>query len=65
MPKPLPDFDRWIDALSGVVGLEIAEASRPGVRTNLKTAAKLAALLDKAPVGDRDEAAPIFRPFRP
>ena len=61
MPSRLPDFDQWIDAVAPVVRLEIAEAYRPGVKSHLKTAAKLAAVLEKAPIRDETEAAPVYR----
>ena len=61
MAKKLPDFDLWIDAMAPAVGLEIADAYRPGVKANLKTAAKLAALLEKAPLKAETELAPVFK----
>lgn len=61
MTSKLPDFDQWIDALAPVVKLDIAAEYRPGVKANLKTAAKMAALLEKAPLKDEAEAAPVFR----
>ena len=61
MTSKLPDFDQWIDALAPVVKLDIAADYRPGVKANLKTAAKMAALLEKAPLKDEIEAAPVFR----
>ena len=61
MTSKLPDFDQWIDALAPVVKLDIAADYRPGVKANLKTAAKMAALLEKAPLKDETEAAPVYR----
>lgn len=58
----LPDFDQWIEAMSAAVRLEIAPDYRPGVKANLKTAAKMAAQLEKAPIKDTDEPAPVYRP---
>lgn len=58
----LPDFDQWIDAMSAIVRLEIAPGYRAGVKANLKTASKMAALLEKAPLKDQDEPAPVYRP---
>jgi hypothetical protein len=58
----LPDFDQWIDAMSAAVRLEIGPEYRPGVKANLKTAAKMAALLEKAGIKDADEPAPVYRP---
>lgn len=57
----LPDFEQWIDAMAPVVRLEIAPEHRPGVKANLKTAAKMAALLDKAPLRDDADPAPVYR----
>jgi hypothetical protein len=57
----LPDFDQWIDAIAPVEKLEIAPEHRPGVKANLKTAAKMAALLEKAPLKDETAPAPVFR----
>lgn len=61
MSVKLPDFDQWIDAMAPVLRLEITPAQRPGVKANLKTAAKMAALLDKADFSDEPEPAPVFR----
>jgi Protein of unknown function (DUF4089) len=61
MTSKLPDFDLWIDALSLVVRLDIAAEHRPGVKANLKTASKMAALLEKAAPKSETEAAPVFR----
>jgi hypothetical protein len=61
MSNKLPDFDLWIDALAPTVRLDIAPEFRPGVKANLKTAAKMAALLDKAPLLTEVEAAPVYR----
>jgi hypothetical protein len=58
----LPDFDQWIDAMSAVVRLEVAAEYRAGVKANLKTASKMAALLEKAPLKTSDEPAPVYRP---
>lgn len=61
MTTKLPDFDRWIEAVAPTVRLEIAPDYRAGVKANLKTAAKMAALLEKAPLKDETEPAPVFR----
>jgi hypothetical protein len=55
------DLDKWIDTVSEVLRLPVAEAYRPGVKSNLKTAAKMAALLEKTPISDDAEPAPVFR----
>ena len=61
MAAKLPDFDQWIDAMAPVLGLTVAPEQRAGVKANLKTAAKMAALLDKAQVNGEIEPAPVFR----
>ena len=61
MAVKLPDFDQWIDAMAPVLGLSVTDEQRAGVRANLKTAAKMAALLDKTKVKDETEPAPVFR----
>jgi hypothetical protein len=61
MPPKLPDFDMWIDAVSPLVKLEIAPEYRAGVKNHLKTASKMAAVLEKAPLKDETEAAPVYR----
>jgi hypothetical protein len=61
MAVKLPDFDQWIDAMSPVLKLDIPLVQRKGVMANLKTAAKMAALLDKTTIKDETEPAPVFR----
>jgi len=61
MSSKLPDFDLWIAAVAPIVQLEIAPEYRAGVKANLKTAAKMAAVLEKAPLTDETEPAPVFR----
>jgi hypothetical protein len=61
MATRLPDFDQWIDAVAPLVKLEIAPEYRDGVKANLKVAAKMAALLERAPLKDEIEPAPVFR----
>jgi hypothetical protein len=61
MTSKLPDFDAWIDGVSPVVRLEIAAEFRAGVKANLKTASKMAALLEKASPKSETDAAPVFR----
>ena len=61
MTTKLPDFDQWIDAMAPVLRLTIAPEQRAGVKANLKTAAKMAALLEKVPLRDDAEAAPVYR----
>ena len=61
MAVKLPDFDQWIDAMAPVLGLSVAAERRAGVKAHLKTAAKMAALLDKTKVKDETDPAPVFR----
>ena len=61
MTSKLPDFDAWIDGVAPVVRLEIAPDFRAGVKANLKTASKMAALLEKAAPKSETDAAPVFR----
>jgi len=61
MAPKLPDFDQWIEAVAPLVKLEIAPEYQAGVKANLKTAAKMAALLEKAALPDETEAAPVYR----
>ena len=61
---PLNAFDpeATVDAMSGAVGLAIAEAHRPGVVRFLGLAAEMAAVVDAAPLDERELApAPVFR----
>ena len=61
MPPRHREFDLWIDAVAPLVTLEIAPEHRAGVKTHLKTASKMAAQLEKAPLKDETEAAPVYR----
>ena len=47
--------------MAPVLGLSVTDEQRAGVKANLKTAAKMAALLDKTKVKDETEPAPVFR----
>jgi hypothetical protein len=42
------------------VGLPLDPAHLPGVAMNLALAARMAALVEKAPLGPAEEAAPVF-----
>jgi hypothetical protein len=61
MAVKIPDIDQWIDAMAPVVGMEIPPERRAGVKANLKTAAKMAAQLDKVSIKDEIEPAPVYR----
>ena len=60
MAPKLPDLDQWLDAVAPVVKLDVAAEQRAGVRDQLKTAAKLAALLEKVPLKDETAAAAVY-----
>jgi hypothetical protein len=59
--KPF-DVEAVIDAMAPLVQLEIAAEYRPGVKQNLKTAAKMAALVEQVKLADDIEPAPVYRP---
>lgn len=61
MSSKLPDFDLWIAALAPAVKLDVTAEQREGVKANLKTAAKMAALLEKAALRDETEPGPVYR----
>jgi hypothetical protein len=61
MANRLPDFDLWIEAMAPAARLEILPDYRAGVKANLKLAAKMAAVLEKAPLKDETEPAPVYR----
>lgn len=56
------DFvDALIAANARLAGLEIAPESLPVVRENLEVAMRMAAMLESAEVGEREDPAPVFR----
>ena len=61
MSVKLPDFDQWIDAMALVLQLNMTAEYRAGVKANLKTAAKMAAVLEKTKIEDLAEPAPVYR----
>lgn len=56
------DAAALIDAAASMLQLPIAPEYRAGVEQNLKTAARMAALLDKVKLEDDAEPAPVFHP---
>ena len=56
------DLEAVIDAMAPLLGLDISPEYRPGVATNLRVTAALAALLLDLPLGDHAEPAAVFRP---
>lgn len=59
--KPF-DADAVIDAMAPLMQLTISPDHRPGVKANLKTAAKMAALVEQVRLPDDSEPAPVYRP---
>jgi 1-carboxybiuret hydrolase subunit AtzG-like protein len=62
MNEPPFDADAVIDALAPLLGIVIGESSRGPVKTHLEIAARYAALLEQADLGDHEEPAPVFTP---
>lgn len=59
--KPF-DADALIDATAPLLQLRIEPDYRAGIKLNLKTASKMAALVEQVKLGDEAETAPVFRP---
>jgi len=59
--KPF-DADALIDAMAPLLQLKVAPEHRAGVKLNLKTASKMAALVEQVRLEDDAEPAPVFRP---
>jgi hypothetical protein len=53
-------LDHYMDAVSKTLGLSIADAWKPAVRTNLEISLKLAALVDEFALPDETEPASVF-----
>jgi hypothetical protein len=58
--KPF-DADALIDAAAPLLQLRIAPEHRPGIKLNLKTASKMAALVEQIRLEDDAEPAPVYR----
>jgi hypothetical protein len=54
------DPDAVIDALAPMLGIEVADTFRPGVRQNLEATAKIAQAVLEFELPDEAEAAPVF-----
>jgi hypothetical protein len=54
------DPDAVIDAMAPLLGLAVKETSRVPVKTHLEIAARYAALLEEADIGDLEEPAPVY-----
>jgi hypothetical protein len=59
--KPF-DADALIDATAPLLQLKIAPEHRAGIKLNLKTAGKMAALVEQIKLHDDAEPAPVYRP---
>ena len=59
--KPF-DAEALIEAMMPLLQLQIDGAYRAGVKQNLKTAAKMAALVEQVKLPDDAEPAPVYRP---
>lgn len=59
---PEPDPEAIIDAMAPLLGFDIKPEYRPGVATNIKVTAGLAALVLDFPLDDHAEPAAVFRP---
>jgi hypothetical protein len=53
-------LDDYIDAVGKALGLSIAEAWKPAVRTNLEISLRLAGLVDEFALPDETEPASVF-----
>ena len=60
--REVGDLDAYVDAMSAVVGLEIAPEHRPGVLRQLAIVLAAAALVAEFAIPDVIEPAPVFRP---
>jgi len=58
--KPF-DADAMIDAAAPLMQLRIEPEYRAGIRQNLKTASKMAALVEQVKLSDEAEPAPVYR----
>ncbi|HQZ13708.1 MAG TPA: DUF4089 domain-containing protein [Devosia sp.] len=59
--KPF-DAEALVAAAAEMLQLKIPAAQRDGVRSQLKTAAKMAALVEQVKLADDTEPAPVYRP---
>jgi hypothetical protein len=66
-PGPETDWnaDRHIDAIAPLMGLEVTDEQRPGVRRFLEVARAMAADRAEAAPGDVLDLAPVFTPIPP
>lgn len=59
--KPF-DAEALIEAAAPMLQLRIAPEHHNGIKQNLKTAAKMAALVEQVKLPDDAEPAPVYRP---
>ena len=59
--KPF-DAEALIDIAVSLLALRIEPDYRSGIKQNLKTAAKMAALMEQTELPDDTEPAPVYRP---
>jgi hypothetical protein len=64
-PKMEWDADRHIDAIAPLMGLEVTDEQRPGVRRFLEVARAMAAQVERAAPVDTLDLAPVFTPIPP
>lgn len=63
MSEPPPfDPEALIDAMAPLLAIPVEPAFRPGIVANLTLIAALAALVDEAPIDEREEPAAVYRP---
>jgi len=54
------DAEAYARAAAAAIGLPLDPRHLPGVAANLRIAARMAALVEEAPLGPADEPAPVF-----
>ena len=59
--KPF-DGEALIDAMAPLLQLRISPDYRAGIKLQLKTAAKMAAVIEQIKLDDDAEPAPVYRP---
>jgi hypothetical protein len=62
MPYKPIDADLLIEASAQLLHLKIAPEYRPGIKQNLKTASKMAALMEQVKLEDGEDPLPVYRP---
>ena len=59
--KPF-DADALIEATAALLQLKVAPEHRNGIKQHLKTASKMAALVEQVKLEDNVEPGPVYRP---